>query len=173
MKMRRSAIQTLTLNAAAGTGFFFAASPAQAINFSTDFGSLFELYRPIRTHFRFIPSTTTNDLVNLTPLDFQPMLLQKSITVATAPASSGEMYQAQTLIVKEMMHPWTVTVVPSLAVALNSGNAYPPASQSWISIGSSPQMNGLRLWIDNCGNAGATSIGSVIYTFEFELMMAV
>lgn len=169
LQIKRATSTVLTLPAAAGLGQFFSASPVNAINFATDFGSLFEMYRMKRVRFTFVPSTNNNDLVNLTPLDYQPMLIAWSPTITSTPASSSDLYQMESLRVKQLSEKWSVSFTPSIAVALNSGNSYVPAPSQWVSIGSSPQFNGLRLWIDNCGQAGNTTIGTMIYEFWFDL----
>lgn len=159
----------LTLAAAAGTGIFLSGSPFQAINFTTDFGSLFELYRPLRTEISWVPAVNVNDFVNATPLDLQPMFVGFTPTKTTAPASVNDLLEMQTMRSFPLFKPWKYGFTPSVAYSLSTGNAFPPGPSTWLSIGSNPQMNGLRVWVDNCGNAATSTVGSFVYKFTFQL----
>jgi hypothetical protein len=167
--MKRTQVSILATGATGSTGFFFSAAPNTAPNFDTDFGSLFSLFRPIRTTFRFIPALNTNEVASGDTVFMTPMYSVLDPSVTTVPTAEADLLQCGSLVTHMQGKVWSRTTVPSLAVALNSGFALPPASNYWISIGSDPQMNGLRLFVPDMGQAAAIPLGRMMIIFEFEL----
>lgn len=169
LRFRRTQVTVVTSATTGSSGFFFTAAPNTAPNFDTDFGGLFSLFRPVRTTFKFIPALNTNEIASGDTVFMTPIYTVLDPSVTTVPTTESEMLQCGSMKTHMQGRPWSRSTCPSLAVSLNSGFALPPARNYWISIGSDPQMNGLRMFVPDMGQAAAIPLGRMMTIFEFEL----
>ncbi len=167
--MRRTTVAIVSSLVSGGSGFYFSANPTNAPNFDTDFGSLYSVFKPIRTTFRWIPAMNTNEVASGDAVWLVPTYSVIDPSITTAPTAESDLLQCGGLAVKPINQPWTRSCVPSLAVALSNGYALPPSSNFWTAIGSDPQMNGLRMFVPDMGQTAITYIGRMMITYEFLL----
>ena len=167
--MSRTQVTVVSTQTTGSSGFFFTAAPNTAPNFDTDFGSLFSLFRPVRTVFRFIPALNVNEVASGDTVFMTPMYTALDPSVTTVPTTEADLLQCGSCKVHMQGKVWSRSTIPSVAVALNSGFALPPASNLWISIGSDPQMNGLRMFVPDMGQSAAIPLGRMMTIFTFEL----
>ncbi len=167
MIIRRGYTTNFTLTAGAATGAYLGFSPANLSSFAADFGSTFELCRVLRAEIQWVPAVNVVQAVNTQPLSLTPMYTAFTSTTTSAPTTSGQVLSYNTARTYPSWRPWRQSVIPTVAVAFNSGNQYNPSTMSWQSIGSNPQMNGMLIFVDSCGNAGATYIGAFVVTLTF------
>lgn len=159
----------VTSQATGGSGFFFTANPSASPNFDAEFGALFTIYKAIRTTFHWFPASNTNELASGDAVFATPVYTVVDPTVTTVPTTESDMLQYGSFKATPMWKEWKRTIRPSLAISLNSGNSFPPASNFWVSIGSDPQMNGLRMFVPDMGQTAVTPLGRMIVTFHFQV----
>lgn len=168
--LRRSYVTTLTVpNTGAGAGLWLNFSPESTSNFNTDFGGTFELVRAIRGDVSYVPTFNVLTLASGSALSIPPIYTAYSPGVASAPASEAAILQYGTCKVHTPSLPWRRGGPCVLANSLNSGFSYPMGRDTWYSVGSSPQVNGLLVWIDGFGQAANTQLGTLIVTVTFAL----
>ncbi len=165
--VRRSQVTIVTSQATGSSGFFFTANPSSSPNFDAEFGVLFSVYKAVRTTFHWIPCNNTNELVSGDLVFATPVYTVVDPAVTSVPTTEADMLQYGSFKATAMWQSWKRTIRPSIAMSLNSGNAFPPASNFWVSIGSDPQMNGLRMLVPDMGQSATTPLGRMITTFEF------
>ncbi len=164
---RRNSVTALTSAATGASGWFFSGCPSSSASFDTDFGGLFNAYLAVKTHYHFIPALNTNELVSGDTLFLTPLYTVNDPVDTTVPTTEAEMLQYGSLKVHSLTNEFRRTIMPSVALSLNSGNAFPGSRAFWVSIGSDPQMNGLKMLLPDMGQAAATPIGRMITTYEF------
>jgi len=169
LTVRRSQVTICSTGASGGTGFFFTANPSSSPNFDAEFGPLFSIFKAMRTTFRWYPGSNTNEITSGDLVQASPVYTVVDPAITTVPTTEADLMQYGSLKVTPMWRAWARTIRPSLAIALNSGNSYPPASNFWVSIGSDPQMNGLRMFVPDLGQTAVTYLGRMITTFEFQV----
>lgn len=169
LQLQRTYVTIVSSQTTGGSGFYFSANPSSTPNFDTDFGNVFSLYKAISTTFHWIPCVNTNELVSGDTLNLTPCYTTVDPTQTNVPTTESEMLQTGAFKVAPLWKEWKRTIRPSLAMSLNSGNAFPPASNFWVSIGSDPQMNGLRMFVPDMGQAAATPLGRMLVTCVFKL----
>ncbi len=165
--IRRSQVTIVASQATGNSGFFFTANPSSSPNFDAEFGVLFSVYKAIRTTFQWVPCNNTNELVSGDTVFATPVYTVVDPAVTSVPTTEADMLQYGSFRATPMWQPWRRTIRPSIAMSLNSGNAFPPASNFWVSIGSDPQMNGLRMYVPDMGQSAATPLGRMITHFDF------
>lgn len=169
LQVQRSYVTVVTSQATGASGFFFTANPSSTPNFDSEFGVLFTMYKAIRTTYHWIPCNNTNELTSGDTVFATPCYTVVDPTVTSVPTTESDMLQYGSFKATPMWQTWKRTIRPSLAISLNSGNAFPPAANFWVSIGSDPQMNGLRMLVPDMGQAAATPLGRMIVTCVFQV----
>lgn len=169
LSIQRSMVTVLTTAATGTTGFFLTANPSSAPNFDAEFGPLFSIYKAIKTTFQWLPCVNCNEVTSGDVVNLSPIYTVVDPAVTTVPTTESDMLQYGSFKATPLWQPWKRTIRPSLALALNSGNSYPPASNFWVSIGSDPQMNGMRVLVPDLGQVAATILGRMITTFHFQV----
>jgi hypothetical protein len=168
--IRRTYEQTFSVNnGAVGTGAYISFNPQNLPNFSTDFGSVFELCRVIAADVSWQPTFSNFPFASGPTIAPQPMIGAYTTTVAAAPTTSSQVLQYGTAFNRQLMVPWRRRFNPVVGVNLTSGNQYDLTRNVWQSIGSGPQTNGLLIWVADCGVAAVTLCGRFYVTITFAL----
>lgn len=151
------------------TGLWIDFKPSQTANFATDFGSLFSLFRVLSADVVWHPAATQLPLTNALTFTLQPMLTAFNPVDNTVPAASSTMYQEDDMQIHNLLVPWRHRYFPKYLGSLSAGNDVLSSSKAWLSIASDPSCYGLKVFIPNCGNAGATVVGQFLVTIRFSL----
>lgn len=170
MIIRRTYESSFSVNTGAvGTGAYLSFNPQNLPNFSTDFGSVFELVRVLSAEVSWQPVVNNFPFQSGPTIAPQPMTGAYTTTVASAPTTSSQVLQYGTAFNRQLMRPWRKRFNPVVGVALTSGNQYDLTSNVWQSIGSGPQTNGLLIWVADCGVGATSLVGRFYVTITFAI----
>jgi hypothetical protein len=165
----RKFTNVFTLGAAAATGLFIDFHPSQCSNWTTDYSNAFGEYRVTHAQVRWIPAYADFSFSNNAAIQIQPMYVWGDPIDNGTPSVISDALQRDNVAVMNALRPWTKTVRPSLLQDTSVGNDIVPASRVWLTIGSAPVMYGLKIFMDNCGNANATVMGQFLVTVYYQL----
>ncbi len=159
----RSWLQVFTLGAAAATGAFYDFHPSQNSQWATDVVGVWQQYKVMYVDVQWIPAYRDFSFTNASAIQIQPMFVWTDPVDNSVPAAVGTALNRDTVQVRSALEPFTLRIVPVILDSLSAGTSLTPASRLWLSVGSNPTMYGLKIFMDNCNNAGATVLGQFLF----------